>query len=396
MVPLLLFAASVALPICTFAQEAASPVESTPSAMPESDDSAGQIKIDVRNRPNDGLLRLAGPLANVTRAYMAGDREYRPLPIELNRESTQLAIALPEGTSTDESVVVLETGDSSGQFADGRILFSALDATVHGAEAKSAQARLESQPGNHRIGFWKDAADSVSWSYVATRPGMYLVELTYSLAGESQSTVDAEIAETTLSGRLAGTGSWYRYTTATLGKIYLSKTGDYTLAVQCLQMTGPAAMNLKAVTLRPTSEGQPIVQAEDGIVTCHARDVTVHGVKAQYEPKPEKNTVGFWINADDHVSWTFDVRQPGTFDVEILQGCGTGQGGSDVLLSVDGNELPFVVIDTGHFQNFVPRIIGRVTLDAPGTYDMVVQPVRKAQKAVMDLQQVRLLPVDVK
>jgi hypothetical protein len=41
-----------------------------------------------------------------------------------------------------------------------------------------------------------------------------------------------------------------------------------------------------------------------------------------------------------------------------------------VEVTVDGGQpLPMVVQDTGHFQNFVPRVIGRVKLDA-GTHTL--------------------------
>jgi len=38
------------------------------------------------------------------------------------------------------------------------------------------------------------------------------------------------------------------------------------------------------------------------------------------------------------VSWDFQIGKPGTFAVEILQGCGNGSGGSEVMLST-GDQL---------------------------------------------------------
>jgi len=125
---------------------------------------------------------------------------------------------------------------------------------------------------------------------------------------------------------------------------------------------------------------------------CHARDVTIQGVKVQYEPRPEKNTVGFWVNPDDRVSWGFQVRKPGEFDVEILQGCGKGQGGSEVEMDVGTETLRFKVEDTGHFQNFKPRVIGTVTIPEAGYEILTVRPLSKPGIAVMDLRQVRLIP----
>ena len=63
------------------------------------------------------------------------------------------------------------------------------------------------------------------------------------------------------------------------------------------------------------------------------------------------------------MSWHFKLTQPGTFAVTILQGCGTGSGGSEVEFAVDGQKLNVTVQDTGGFQNFVDREVGRVTLE---------------------------------
>lgn len=148
----------------------------------------------------------------------------------------------------------------------------------------------------------------------------------------------------------------------------------------------------EAWKLKPGVRGKSVAQAENGEVLCHARDVTTHGEKVQYEPKPEKNTVGFWVNAREWIHWDFSTHRDGKYKVEILQGCGKGEGGSEVRLSIGVQDLKFSVEDTGHFQNFVPREIGEVTLPA-GSHQIVVRPLRKAGIAVMDLRQIRLIPV---
>jgi arylsulfatase A-like enzyme len=133
-------------------------------------------------------------------------------------------------------------------------------------------------------------------------------------------------------------------------------------------------------------------QAKDGTVTLPARTAEVHGVQLRYEPLPHKNTLGFWTKADDWASWEFTLTTPGAFTVEVLQGCGRGQGGSEVELSVAGQTLAFTVEDTMHFQNFKAREIGKVTLDKPGRYTLEVKPKKKAAAAVMDLRSVTLKP----
>ena len=140
---------------------------------------------------------------------------------------------------------------------------------------------------------------------------------------------------------------------------------------------------------------EPIKQAEDGTILLHARDVTIHGTTVRYEPKPEKNTIGYWTKKEDWVSWDFAVAKGGKFEVTILQGCGKGSGGAEVEFSIGEQKLKTVVEDTGGFQNFVSRDIGAIELPA-GAHTLSVKPLSKPGVAVMDLRSVTLKPAEKK
>lgn len=140
---------------------------------------------------------------------------------------------------------------------------------------------------------------------------------------------------------------------------------------------------------------RPIAQADDGSILLHARDVTIHGKVVRYEPKPEKNTIGYWTRKQDWVSWDFVVAKGGKFHLIALQGCGKGSGGSHVEFAIADQKLEMTVQDTGGFQNFVSRDLGTVEL-APGNYTLSVKPITKPGQAVMDLRQVTLVPIESK
>ena len=150
------------------------------------------------------------------------------------------------------------------------------------------------------------------------------------------------------------------------------------------------AVGARRMQPNPDYAGNP--QEKDGTVTLPARSAAVHGVMLRYEPLPHKNTLGFWVRASDWASFDFTITAPGTFAVQVLQGCGKGQGGSEVEFAVGARTLQMTVEDTGHFQNFKARDIGRMTLDKPGRYTMTVKPKKKAAAAVMDLRSVTLTP----
>jgi arylsulfatase A-like enzyme len=78
--------------------------------------------------------------------------------------------------------------------------------------------------------------------------------------------------------------------------------------------------------MKPNPAYVPNPQADDGTVTLPARTADVHGVQLRYEPLPHKHTLGFWVRQDDWASWDFTIRRPGQFSLEVLQGCGKGQG----------------------------------------------------------------------
>ena len=152
-----------------------------------------------------------------------------------------------------------------------------------------------------------------------------------------------------------------------------------------------AAAPASQPSTKPTTK--PIEQADDGTILLHSRDVTIHGTMVRYEPKPEKNTIGYWTKKDDWVSWDFVVKKPGKFQVLPLQGCGKGSGGAEVEFTIAEQTLKMTVEDTGHFQKFIERDIGAVELKA-GTYTLTVKPKTKPGGAVMDLRQVTLKPAD--
>jgi arylsulfatase A len=143
---------------------------------------------------------------------------------------------------------------------------------------------------------------------------------------------------------------------------------------------------------RPNPQFVPDTQEADGTIALPAETADVHGVMIRYEPLPHKDTIGFWVRADDWVSWDFVVNDPGTFAVELLSGCGAGSGGSQIEITADGQSLTTNVEETGGFQNFVPRAVGNLTISRPGKHTLSVKARTKPKAAVMDLRRVRLLP----
>jgi hypothetical protein len=258
---------------------------------------------------------------------------------------------------------------------DGRIVFTVQDGQIVG-----------------------DETNQCSWDYTPTRWGMYEVSLTYANAGPAGSEVEIAFGAAKVAGTLATTGSPDRDATLAMGRLYVADTKPQSLVVRCPRQAD-GAVQVKTVTLAPACEGQPPTQAEDGVVTLHGRDATVQGTVLRYEPAEKKQTLGYWTRPTDAAVWSFTLTQAGTFDVEVLQGCGPEQGGSVMMVAVDAGQpavqkpLEFTVEATGGFQDFRARIIGRVGPLAAGRHTLRIAPKQIAKQAACDIRQVRLVPV---
>lgn len=134
---------------------------------------------------------------------------------------------------------------------------------------------------------------------------------------------------------------------------------------------------------------------EDGTITLPARHAVVHGEKLQFEPLPHKNTVGYWVDADDTAEWFVTTKAAGAWDIHVLQGCGAKQGGSRVRFQIGDARLEHSVVETGHFQNFRWHLVGTVDLPRGDRHVLEVSCVEKRRTAVMDIRQIRLVPRDV-
>jgi lysophospholipase L1-like esterase len=240
----------------------------------------------------------------------------------------------------------------------------------------------------------------VAWEYKPTRWGMYELLLLTTTKGAKLGDVQVQVGPQKFAVPDATPDMGELWGSVFVSRVYLPTADRFELRVT--SSTPAALAHLKGALLRPAIEGKPIVQDSD-TMTLHARDAATLSVMMRYEPATNKNCLGYWTNPADQALWPFQVTRPGVYQIELWQGCGKGQGGSTVSISVSEPtnstrlgliaETRFVVEDTGHFQNFIPRELGQVTFKTPGQYTFFVRPVNKKAAAVMDIRQIVLKPV---
>jgi arylsulfatase A-like enzyme len=222
----------------------------------------------------------------------------------------------------------------------------------------------------------------------------------YNLAQDPSETTDLAAAEPARVAALRGKlEAWRR----SVGAEPIKANANFSRALweDCF-----VKMDVTQLKALPTSEAMRPLLADwrkamnDGttegsntLIFLEARDAQVKATKMKYEEPPQKDTLGFWVNAEDTASWTFQAPKAGTYRVTVLQGCGKGNGGSVVALDTQQGSCEFTVEETGHFQRFVPREVGKLTLVA-GANTLTVRPVKKAKAAIMDLRRVILERVE--
>lgn len=133
-----------------------------------------------------------------------------------------------------------------------------------------------------------------------------------------------------------------------------------------------------------------IQQASNGSVELKAVDAIIEGDTAHYESGDGKDNIGSWTNADDTVSWSFAIRQPGTFRVAITYSCTSGAAGSQIAVAAADQTLKGKVRTTGQWTDFVTDELGTLDIAKAGKYTLTVKANTMPGYAVMNLKAVTL------
>ncbi|MEX2579473.1 MAG: hypothetical protein WD342_10480 [Verrucomicrobiales bacterium] len=178
-----------------------------------------------------------------------------------------------------------------------------------------------------------------------------------------------------------------------LGAAYLPEKGEHPVTLLTGDESNVPTFQVKGIRFSPAPESDPLGQSIDGTIELEAKSATTYSENMRYEPKEEKNCLGFWTEKEDWAEWVFDVSTPGTFEATIHYGCGSGNEGSEVAVLVNDQTLEFTVEDTGGFQEWKSVELGQVTLEHGGENKLAVVPLDKKAKAVMDIRKIVLTPV---
>lgn len=231
------------------------------------------------------------------------------------------------------------------------------------------------------------------WTMKLDRWGNYYAGLIYDSARPKLGVQLKVGADAILKSYAPRTNSLSNDTPLVLGSVYLAEKGEYPVMLLTGDQSNVPAFQVKGIHFSPAPESEPHGQSIDGTIQLDANTATVYGEEMRYEPKPEKNCLGFWKLKEDWAEWVFDVSDPGKFEVTVHYGCGTGSEGSKVAVLLNDQILEFAVEDTGGFQKWRELNLGSAELKVKGENRLAIVPLEKKGGAVMDVQKVVLKPV---
>lgn len=226
-------------------------------------------------------------------------------------------------------------------------------------------------------------------AFNAKRWGRYEVRVTYTLRNATLGT-QFRFAQQPLKKTLMASSQPKR---AVYGTVYVDKNGQYPFSLYAAATGNEPGFEIHEVAFVPAPEGPLPVQAADGNIVLEAGSATTWSENMRYEPKAEKNCLGFWTSEDDIAEWEFEAVKPGRYKVTVVHGCGTGNEGSEVAVKLGTQELKFTVKDTGGFQKWSEAPVGEVEIKEAGKQRLVIDPLTKAKSAVLDVHKVLLTPV---
>jgi len=129
-------------------------------------------------------------------------------------------------------------------------------------------------------------------------------------------------------------------------------------------------------------------QAPDGRIALLPETANPDGTS----PVVMEGQIGHWGNPKDSVSWTIDVKTPGSFEIEIEYAVEKGFGGSTFEVRTGGKVFEMVSVETGSWRIYRTFPGGRIELRPAGKHTIAVVPSAKTPWKAIRLKAIRLRP----
>jgi hypothetical protein len=149
-----------------------------------------------------------------------------------------------------------------------------------------------------------------------------------------------------------------------------------------------AALIVSCASSEGAAGGGGSAAAPTTTIELQAKDATVVG-NAKYESGADRDNIGYWMDTAAVISWNFDVKDPGVYNVAVQIGCDDSHTGAMVNVTVGDKVLPFKVVSSGDWGVWKTLKLGTATL-AAGPNTVKVQATSMTGSYVANLHSVVL------
>ena len=168
----------------------------------------------------------------------------KPLSIANTYVINLRSIVLVPADRPGQAINIADTPVTQGK--DGTVNLTAADAEIDGATC-----RLEGGDKKY-VAWWNSPFSSMQWPVAIRNPGLYSVQLTYSLANaESNSEVELTFEGQTVHGSLAPGRGLDEFKTVKLGELNLEKGSDLQAVLNSTKEPGGLVMHFASLSLVP-------------------------------------------------------------------------------------------------------------------------------------------------
>ena len=146
---------------------------------------------------------------------------------------------------------------------------------------------------------------------------------------------------------------------------------------------------LPAMKKFPGNEPKIVAADAEGKFTLTPYDAEIYGSTIVLE-EGHKN-LGWWSSADDIVTWTINVPQPGTYGISLTYACEPSAAGNRIVVDAAGKSLTHKVVKTESWDDYRVQPIGELDLPA-GQVRLTLKPASRPLPALADVKSVTVSP----
>jgi hypothetical protein len=142
----------------------------------------------------------------------------------------------------------------------------------------------------------------------------------------------------------------------------------------------------------------PVIRVRaDGMLVLDATEADLNTRAARVEEIGGRQNIGAWTDEHDEVAWDVEPPPAGRYRVELEMSCQPGSDGDEFVVQIGAHTLRGVTKATAGWSDFVRTRAGEVTIENPteasGRTRIAVRPGGSLRHALMNLREVRLVPV---